>query len=202
MPANPKLSSEVHPGTKNFLLVLYQLQILYPPKRDHPLGDPLAVPFEYLFFLYYEFFSSYRKKVLSPGGVATEMLPYGVPFESLSLLYLTLRNFFWLSIYSRYLQIFDIDGWKEGCMVDGSVLFFFFAHILKTIWYFFLIVSGSLKRWFSTYFGIFSEKKSKCYFFQKISPKSNIPFSRKVLQVFLKFFKNYSIFLPDCFCSP
>ena len=131
MPANSKLSSEVHPGTKNYLLVLYQVQILYPPKRDHPLGDPLAVPFEYLFFLYYDFFSSYRKKVLSPGGVATEMLPYGVPFESLSLLYLTLRNFFWLSIYSRYLQIFDIDGWKEECMVDGSVLFFFLCPYLE-----------------------------------------------------------------------
>ena len=68
---------------KNFLLVLYQLQILYPPKRDHPLGDPLAVLFEYLFVLYSDFFSFYGKKVLFPGGGATEMLPYGVPFESL-----------------------------------------------------------------------------------------------------------------------
>ena len=94
MPANPKLSSEVHPGKKNFLLVLYQLQILYPPKRDHPLGDPLAVLFEYLFVLYSDFFSFYGKKVLFPGGGATEMLPYGVPLESLSLLYLTLRKVF------------------------------------------------------------------------------------------------------------
>ena len=125
MPANPKLSSEVHPGTKNFLLVLYQLQILYPPKRDHPLGDPLAVPFEYLFFLYYEFFSSYRKKVLSPGGVATEMLPYGVPFESLSLLYVTLRNFF----LTFNLQPVSANFWHwrmEGRMYGGRVGPFFF----------------------------------------------------------------------------
>ena len=34
---------------------------IYPPKRDHPLGDPLGVPFEYLFVLYSDFFSLLRK---------------------------------------------------------------------------------------------------------------------------------------------
>ena len=53
----------------------------YPPKRDHPLGDPLGVPFEYLLVLYSDKFFLLRKKVLSPVAGATEMLPYGVPFD-------------------------------------------------------------------------------------------------------------------------
>ena len=39
---------------------------VYPPKRDHPLGDPLGVPFDSLFVLYSDNFFLLRKKVLSP----------------------------------------------------------------------------------------------------------------------------------------
>ena len=202
MPANPKLSSEVHPGTKNFLLVLYQLQILYPPKRDHPLGDPLAVLFEYLFVLYSDFFFLLRKKGFIPRRGSYWNAPlWGPIWVSFSFISNPKKSFLTFNLHevSAHFWYWRMEGTIDGGRVGP---FFFFAHILKTIWYFFLIVSGSLKRWFSTYFGIFSEKKTKCYFFQKKSPKSNIPFSRKVLHVFLKFLKNYSIFFPDCFCFP
>ena len=39
-------------------------RLFYPPKRDHPLGDPLGVPFEYLLVLYSENSFLLRKKVL------------------------------------------------------------------------------------------------------------------------------------------
>ena len=73
------------------------------------------------------------------------MLPYGVPFDSLSFLYLTLGHFFDFKILlglSRFLgpRFFiltdDGMGWMGWMGWDGwdgwSVHFFFFAHFLKT----------------------------------------------------------------------
>ena len=73
------------------------------------------------------------------------MLPYGVPFDSLSFLYPPSGHFFDFKNVlglSRFLALrFFIltEGWM-GWM-GWSVNFFFFAHILKTTTYFFLIVS-------------------------------------------------------------
>ena len=65
------------------------------------------------------------------------MLPYGVPFDSLSFLYLTLGHFFDfknLMGLSRFLTppIFYIDGWMDGMdgmdgmgWMDGRSTFFF-----------------------------------------------------------------------------
>ena len=79
---------------KKDLVIIFELKrFFYPPKRDHPLGDPLGVPFEYLLVLYSENSLLLRKKVLSPGGGPLKV-PQGVPFESLSVLYLPLENFF------------------------------------------------------------------------------------------------------------
>ena len=84
-------------------------------------------------------------------------------------------------------------------MVDGSVLFFFFAHILKTIWYFFLIVSGSFKRWFSTYFGIFLEKKRNVIFFKKFLRNQTSLFHGKFYKYFSNFSKTTQSFFPIVF---
>ena len=60
----------------------------------YPLVPPLGLQFD--LFLFYP-----------PEVGATVMLPYGVPFESLSLLYLTLSEVFSPSICTKYLLIFD-----------------------------------------------------------------------------------------------
>ena len=93
------------------------------------------------------------------------------------------------------------DGWMDGWMdgMDGRSTFFFLAHISKTTWYFFIMVSDPHNICFYTSFGIFAEKKSECSFFQEISPKSKIPFfskifsrifqiSRKLLNIFSSLF--------------
>ena len=64
------------------------------PLREHPLGDPQGVPLEYLSILYSSNFLSLRKKVFIPRCGSYEMLLYGVPFDSLSFLYLASGNFF------------------------------------------------------------------------------------------------------------
>ena len=52
---------------------------LYPPKRDHPLGDSLGVPFDSRFVLYSDKFIFLRKKVLSPVAGANGNAPLWGP---------------------------------------------------------------------------------------------------------------------------
>ena len=202
MPANPKLSSEVHPGTKNFLLVLYQLQILYPPKRDHPLGDPLAVLFEYLFVLYSDFFFLLRKKGFIPRRGSYWNAPlWGPIWGSFSFISNPKKSFLTFNLHevSAHFWYWRMEGTIDGGRVGP---FFFFAHILKTIWYFFLIVSGSLKRWFSTYFGIFSEKKKRnVIFFKKNRRNQTSLFHEKFYTYFSNFSKTTQYFLLTVFVS-
>ena len=202
MPSNPKLSSEVHPGKKKLSFSSLSASDTLSPEvrssfRWSPSG-PLWISFHFIF----RFFFLLRKKGFIPRRGSYWNAPlWGPIWVSFSFISNPKKSFLTFNLHevSAHFWYWRMEGTIDGGRVGP---FFFFAHILKTIWYFFLIVSGSLKRWFSTYFGIFSEKKTKCYFFQKKSPKSNIPFSRKVLHVFLKFLKNYSIFFPDCFCFP
>ena len=132
MPANPKLSSEVHPGTKNFLLVLYQLRILYPLKRDHPLSDPLAVPFEYLFVIYSVFFSSYRKRFYPPEGELLKCYPMGigVPFVSSSFISNPKKSFLTFNLHevSAHFWYWRMEGTIDGGRVGP---FFFLCPYLE-----------------------------------------------------------------------
>ena len=72
-------------------------------------------------------------------------------------------------------------GWTVGQ--------YFFSRYLENELRFFL------NNGFLTSFGMFSETKSECSFFQTL-------FSQKNLQVFLKYQENCSIYFIDCFCSP
>ena len=80
------------------------------------------------------------------------------------------------------------DGWDGMDGMDGmgwmgwSVHFFFWAHILKTTKYFFIIVSVPLNRGLCTSFGIFGKKNSECSLFQKGSPKSKSTFFPKIFK--------------------
>jgi len=121
-------------------------------------------------------------RLLQPSGVPgesqlvprrvdlTQWSPYGVPFESLSVLYHPLRKLFWVSICRRYLLIFDpknllilTDGWVMDGWMDGRTgrqsrkksCIFKISQKLFDI--FFLVVSLPPRRVFKT----FSEKNSK-----------------------------------------
>ena len=111
--------------------------IFYPRWRDHPSGDPLrgpnlisfgliSSPKETFLILNYYLKSAFldSKNILSPVAGATEMLPYGVPFESLSFLYPPPNSFFLLQIpygESAFFlpAIFYIDGWDGWDEWDG-----------------------------------------------------------------------------------
>merc|ERR1712198_542201 len=76
-------------------------------------------------------------------------------------------------------------GW-----MGWSVNFFFFAHILKTTIYFFLIVSVPSNICFCTSFGIFAEKNRNILFFKIFRQNHRLLFFRKIFQGFLNFSKN------------
>ena len=143
------------------------------------------------------------------------MLPYGVPFDSLSFLYLTSGHFFDfknLLGLSRFLALrFFIltEGWDGvdgmdgmGGMdgMDGMVgQLFFFCPYLENYYIFFLNCFSSLKYMFLHIFWNIRRKKSECSFFQNISPKSTTTFfskiftrisqiSRKLLNIFSSLF--------------
>ena len=131
MPANPKLSSEVHPGKKNFPLVLYQLQILYPPKRDHPLGDPLAVLFEYLFVLYSDFFfPSTEKRFYSPEGSYWNAPLWGPIWVSFSFISNPKKSFLTFNLHevSAHFWYWRMEGTIDGGRVGP---FFFLCPYLE-----------------------------------------------------------------------
>ena len=112
-----------------------------------------------------------RRGNLSHVAGANEMLPYGVPFDSLSFLYLTPTHFFDLKFpignrpFFRPRFFILTDGWMDGWwMGDGrmdgqanSEKIMYFQHFSKTIRYYFLVVSLPLRRVFKT----FSKKKKK-----------------------------------------
>merc|ERR1712198_776094 len=75
-------------------------------------------------------------------------------------------------------------GW-----MGWSVNFFFFAHILKTTIYFFLIVSVPSNICFCTSFGIFAEKNRNILFFKIFRQNHRPLFFRKFFQGFLNFSK-------------
>ena len=130
---------------------------IIPPKRDHPLGDPLGVPFDSLFVLYSDKFFLLRKKVL----------------------------YCWR---------------KDGRTILKSRKNMVFGNISKSTQYFFLIVSGPHRRLLKTSFGSFRIGKIGNFSTQK-SPNKIFWKSRKK-HTFQEYFKNYSIFFPDCFWSP
>ena len=122
------------------------------------------------------------------------MLPYGVPFESLSFGHLPLQTLFDFKFsyeidlfFSR--AIFYIDGWMGWDGWDGwSVNFFFFlARILKSTWYFFITVSGSLTEAFHIFWNIL-RNKTGMFFLNKFRQNQKSLFSR----IFFKNFSNFS----------
>merc|ERR1712198_137952 len=82
-------------------------------------------------------------------------------------------------------------GW-----MGWSVNFFFFAHILKTTIYFFLIVSVPSNICFCKSFGIFAEKNRNILFFKIFRQNHRPLFFSKIFSRISQFLENYSyIFL-------
>ena len=135
------------------------------------------------------------------------MLPYGVPFDSLSFLYLTSGHSFDfknLVGLSRFLTppIFYIDGWMDGW--DGMVgPLFFFGPYLENYFIIFLNFFSSLKYMFLHFFLEYSQKKIGMFFFSKNFAKIGgwFFFSTFWTQI-RKFLENNLIFFSDCFGSP
>ena len=126
-------------------------EIFYPPEGEHFIA-PQVVPIWDLSVLYLhrELFFGFQitpcnrpfltREIFYPPEVgATVMLPYGVPFESLSLLYLTLSDVFSTSIYTRYLLIFD--PWNFLSPVAGPSL----VPYGVPIWFSFCLISSPKK---------------------------------------------------------
>ena len=92
--------------------------------------------------------------LLSPVAGANEMLPYGVPFDSLSFLYLTPPQFFWFQKHLRGEAFFDPPDfliWRVGRSVGCPVPpWFLFAYYSKTTRYITLVTFGPLRRRFKT----------------------------------------------------
>ena len=137
------------------------------------------------------------------------MLPYGVPFDSLSFLYLTSGHFFDfknLQGLSRFLALrFFIltEGWDgvdgvDG--VDGMVgQLFFFCPYLENYYIFFLNCFSSLKYMFLHIFWNIRRKKIGIFFFSKYFAKiidhfffenffKDFSISRKLLDIFFSLF--------------
>ena len=101
------------------------LRICTIPLREYPFGDPhpQGVPYEYLSLIIFFKLSLHTGKSFISRCGSYEMLPYGVPFDSLSFLYLTSGHFFDfknLLGLSRFLTppIFYIDG-RIWCVTES-----------------------------------------------------------------------------------
>ena len=132
------------------------------------------------------------------------MLPMGSHLSLFLFYILPPTHFFWFQFTPEYLPfltpaIFYIDGWMDGWMDGWSINFFFFDHILETTQYFFSILSVPLNICFCTSFDIFWKKKTECFFFQKISPKSRFRFFRIFFFNFSNFSKTTQYFFPIAF---
>ena len=110
------------PITKRFsrTLVVDYVKVFYPPEggpsyRWSPMGSQFDLFLSYIypkrsfFNLNLQTVSGHfwPQNFFIPRRWSYWNAPYGVPFESLSLLYLPLSELFWPSIYRRYLLIFD-----------------------------------------------------------------------------------------------
>ena len=133
----------------------------------------------------------------------TQWYPYGVPFESLSLLYPPRWTFLGFNLQTVSAHFWPprffilTDGWMgDGRMVGQakSKIIMYFQHLSKTIRYFFLVVSRPLRRLFKTFSDKNSrKKKSKNY--EKLFFSAIVSFffqkkwiSQKLFDTFFKLF--------------
>ena len=138
MPANLKLSSEVHPGTKNFFSYLSASDSLSPGGGSYwnaSLWGPIWVSF---------YFISYHK------------------WSFLTINLLTVSANFWPPRFFILTDGMGWMGWTDGSVeVEKNIPF---ANISKTTKYFFLIVLAPLEE-FWRHFLWKTRKKSNFIFF-------------------------------------
>ena len=179
-------------------MIYCRLRTFIPRSRSlriYEVGSPWVSFFLFTWFS----LSPWRDKSFIPRGGISSGIPYGVPFDSLSFLYLTPNTLFLISIYPSFLAIFDprdflywrMDGWVDQL--------FFFGSYLGNYSILFLNCFSYLKYMFFHFFWHILKKKIGIIFFSKNFAKIEVSFfsqffffisqiSRKLLKIFFPLF--------------